>query len=173
MAVTKVTALGGKVLENSAYVGIYSTLEGAGFARKPDSGLHDQRVGAPTDTLTTTEILVVEDTLPNLELIRTILARAGYRVYTARSGEEMRAVLASVAPDLILMDIGLPDADGVSLTQELKAEQGTASIPVVVLTASATPTEETRAWEAGCSGFMRKPFSASSLLAEIDALLKR
>ncbi|MSQ10268.1 MAG: response regulator [Dehalococcoidia bacterium] len=136
-------------------------------------GLHDQTAGASTSTLITTDILVVEDTLPNLELIRTILERAGYRVHTARSGEEMRAVLASVEPDLILMDIGLPDADGLDLTQELKAEQGTTSIPVVVLTASATPTEETRAWAAGCNGFMRKPFSASSLLAEIHALLQR
>lgn len=123
--------------------------------------------------VTAADILVVEDTLPNLELIRTILLRAGYRVHTASSGAEMRAVLATIEPSLIVMDIGLPDADGLALTEELKSGAATAAIPVVVLTASATPSEETRAHQAGCNAFMRKPFSASSLLAAIDGLLRR
>lgn len=123
--------------------------------------------------MTAADILVVEDTLPNLELIRTILTRTGYRVHTARSGAEMRAILTSVAPRLIVMDIGLPDADGLSLTRELRSGPSTADVPVVVLTASATPSEETRAWQSGCNAFMRKPFSATSLLAEIDGLINR
>lgn len=118
-------------------------------------------------------ILVVEDNVTNLALIKTILERGGHAVHTARTGQEMRSSLRTLVPDVIVMDLGLPDADGLTLVEELRAARTTATIPVLVLTASATPNEEARAWQAGSSGFMRKPFGAAALLAEIERLAQR
>lgn len=116
-------------------------------------------------------ILVVEDNVANLLLARTILERAGFQTATAQSAEEAKQQLQEITPDLVLMDVGLPGQDGLSLTRELKSTAQTAAIPIVALTAHAMQSDQERAFAAGCDGYVSKPFKARHLLDEITLAL--
>lgn len=119
-----------------------------------------------------TLILVVEDQPANLLLARAALERAGFQVLGAGDAVEARARLQEASPDLILMDIGLPGQDGLSLTRELKSEAQTVDIPIVALTAHAMSTDRERARAAGCDGYMSKPFSPRQLVDMVSGVLR-
>lgn len=109
-------------------------------------------------------ILVVDDNPVNLKLARALLNRKGYQVYTAGDADETLAVLRDVHPRLILMDIQLPDIDGLTLTRRLKADAETRDIVIVALTAYAMKGDEQKAREAGCDGYISKPIETRTFV---------
>ena len=116
-------------------------------------------------------ILIVDDNLTNMKLAANVLEDTGYKVSKAADAVEAQALLASIAPDLILMDLSMPGMDGLTLTRKLKADKRYRRIPIVALTAHALQTERQRTERAGCDGFLAKPCAPPDLLAEIARLL--
>lgn len=116
-------------------------------------------------------ILVVDDNPVNLKLARALLHRNGYTVYTAGNADEMLEVLRGVHPRLILMDIQLPDVDGLTLTRRLKADVETRDIVVVALTAYAMKGDEQKAREAGCDGYISKPIETRTFATTLVRFL--
>ena len=113
-------------------------------------------------------VLIVEDNPLNLKLARDILEAKGFAVVTAGTGEE--GVLTAVAklPKLVLMDIQLPDIDGVEALARLRAEPATAEIPVVAFTASVTAGDRSRVSDAGFDGFVSKPIDLKEFVATVS-----
>jgi CheY-like chemotaxis protein len=118
-------------------------------------------------------VLVVEDNALNLKLVRDVLGRAGYRVIEADDAERGIALARDEAPDLILMDIQLPGIDGVQALGRLRADEATARIPVVALTALAMKEDRERFAAAGFDGYIEKPLSVPSLAGQVEALIRR
>ena len=117
------------------------------------------------------KILLVEDNEMNRDMLSRRLAKRGFDVVVALDGASAAALAAAQRPDLILMDLSLPDIDGCEATRLIRAEAATASIPVIALTAHAMETDRRRAIEAGCQDYDTKPIDLARLLAKIDALL--
>lgn len=103
------------------------------------------------------KILVIEDTLMNMELVTDLLEVAGYKVLQAETAEMGIVKAKAEAPDLILMDIGLPDMDGLTATGILKQDQLTKDIPVIALTSHAMKDDRERIMAAGCDDYITKP----------------
>jgi CheY-like chemotaxis protein len=116
-------------------------------------------------------ILVVDDHPANLKLCKVMLSVDGYEVHTAADAEEALAMLDSVRPRLILMDLQLPGLDGLELTRRLKADPATRDIVVVALTAYAMQGDEQKALEAGCDGYIAKPIDTRLLAATVERYL--
>ena len=116
-------------------------------------------------------ILYVEDNPHNLQLIRRILEKNEYTVLEAINGERGFEIAAREKPDLILMDINLPDMDGLEVTAKIKAQPDLQGIPVIALTAQADYGDEERALAAGCDGFIAKPVSRVKLTKQIKQYL--
>ena len=113
-------------------------------------------------------ILVVDDNPTNLKLASDVLEFDGFTMLKAADAEEAQKIIARTLPDLILMDIGLPGMDGLTLTRLLKAGPRTRHLPVVALTAFAMKGDEEKALAAGCDGYIIKPIDTrqfSSLVA--------
>lgn len=123
------------------------------------------------DQTTSGAVLIVEDNPANLLLARVMLERSGWRISEARSADEARLALQCATPDIILMDVGLPGQDGLSLTTELKTATDTRAIPIIALTAHAMQSDRERAYAAGCDGYLSKPFKAQQLRDEIARVL--
>ena len=119
------------------------------------------------------KILLVEDNEMNRDMLSRRLAKRGFDVVVALDGSSGAAAAAAEQPDLILMDISLPDMDGCEVTRLVRAQPATASIPIIALTAHAMETDRIRALEAGCQDFDTKPVDLARLLAKINALLSR
>jgi two-component system, sensor histidine kinase len=133
-----------------------------------------QSVDRPQAVTSRPTILVVEDDAETQVYMRTMLRRQ-YDVVIAASGAEMRKVL-EVQPDvsLILMDVALSeDEDGVSLIRYLRGQERWKRIPIIAVTAYATPEHRKRTLEAGCDDYLPKPVNRRELLAKIDALISR
>jgi CheY-like chemotaxis protein len=118
-------------------------------------------------------ILVVDDNHTNLKLVTDVLGFEGYCILTATDAKQAQAVVRQSPPDLILMDIGLPDMDGLALTQILKADQKTRHIIIVALTAFAMKGDEEKAIAAGCDGYIIKPIDTRKLPLKVAELLLR
>jgi two-component system cell cycle response regulator DivK len=118
-------------------------------------------------------ILVVDDNPVNLKLTRVLLSSEGYAVRTANDAEEALAMLETLTPDLILMDIQLPGLDGLELTRILKRDPVRRDIVVIALTAYAMKGDEERARAAGCDDYITKPIDPATLPARIEQTLKR
>ena len=108
-------------------------------------------------------ILVVDDNPANLKLMRLVLTSAGYEVTTATTGAEALERLAAEPPQLVLMDIQLPDFDGLSVTRHAKSHAQTRSIPILAVSAYAMRGDADRAREAGCDGYVTKPIDTREL----------
>src|SRR5580765_6419049 len=117
------------------------------------------------------KILYIDDTENNRILVTRRLQRQGYEVLTALSAAEGLAVAAAQKPDLILMDMGMPDVDGWTATRKLKADPALAPIPVIALTAHAMQGDREKALDAGCDDYETKPFDFPRLLAKIESHL--
>ena len=114
-------------------------------------------------------ILIVEDNMDNYELVRFILERAGYDVFLAVNGRDGVDAARFQKPDLILMDLGLPEMDGWLAAEKLKADAATKSIPLFALTAHTLPGERKRAMMAGCDGYVSKPIHVDTFLNMIES----
>ena len=117
------------------------------------------------------KVLIVDDEPDNIELLGRRLARRGYAVLSAQSAEEGIAKALAEAPDMILMDIKMPQVDGLEATRRLKAGAATRSIPIVTLTAHAMAEDRAIAIAAGADEYESKPVDLPKLLAKMDALL--
>jgi len=118
------------------------------------------------------KILLVEDNEMNRDMLSRRLERKGFQVVIAVDGQQGVAMAESERPDLILMDMSLPILDGYEATRKLKASPGTASIPVIALTAHAMTGDREKTMEAGCNDYDTKPVELPRLLSKIEALLK-
>ena len=118
-------------------------------------------------------ILVVEDNEQNLYLVKFILEKNGYEVIEARDGARAVEMTVAETPDLIVMDIQLPDIDGLEATRQVRASQADGRIPIVALTSHAMPGDRDRALAAGCTGYIEKPIDPETFVAEIEAYLGR
>jgi len=118
------------------------------------------------------KILLVEDNEENRDALSRRLERRGYSVILAVDGGAGVTMAQDELPDVILMDLNLPDVDGWEATKRLKASPQTASIPVIALTAHAVVGDEQRALQAGCNDYHSKPVEFTRLLGQIEALLK-
>lgn len=119
------------------------------------------------------KILVVEDEAPIQELLQFNLERSKYRVKVVDSGEEALTVAAQYQPHLILLDIMLPGADGLEVCKQLKADQKTDRIPIIMLTALCEEADIVTGLELGADDYITKPFSPRVLLARVKAALRR
>lgn len=117
-------------------------------------------------------ILVVDDNPVNLKLACALLRRNGYEVCTTGDADETLAVLRNMHPRLILMDIQLPDIDGLTLTRRLKADPATQDIVIVALTAYAMKSDEQKARDAGCNGYIPKPIETRTFIKTMARFLE-
>ena len=116
------------------------------------------------------KILYVEDNDDNVYMLRNRLTRAGFTIVVATDGAQGVVMATTEKPDLILMDLTLPDIDGKEATRRLKADPATRHIPVIALTANAMTGDREKAIAAGCDDFDTKPVEMPRLLEKIAAL---
>jgi len=117
-------------------------------------------------------ILVADDNAAGRELMRTLLQMEDYVVYEARDGNEAVEMARRLRPDVVLMDVHMPVLDGIEATRLLREDPLTRSIPVIVLTASATPDERRLAVRAGCVGYLFKPVDMVRFPGQLDQWLR-
>ena len=117
--------------------------------------------------MTRKRILVIEDIEDNRRIVRDLLTSAGYELIEATTGLEGVRMAAEHRPDLILMDIQLPELDGYEATRRIKADPAGAAIPIVAVTSYALSGDEAKTREAGCDAYLAKPVSPRALLAKV------
>ena len=117
-------------------------------------------------------VLVVEDNLDNYELVHTILEIAGYDTFLAVNGRDGVDAARKQKPDLILMDMSLPEMDGWEATKLIREDPETAKIPMIALTVHTLPLEMKRALDAGVNAYLPKPYDAGQLIRLIENTLK-
>ncbi len=120
-----------------------------------------------------TTILCVEDNRDNRTLVRRVLAAAGYNMIEAANAVEALKILETSKPDLILMDINMPDKDGYTLTTEIRKIPGLSDIPIIAITANVMRGDREKSFEAGCDGYIQKPIDIDLLTEQIEAFLRR
>ena len=119
------------------------------------------------------KILVVDDEAILVETIAYNLEQAGYRVVTAADGSSALDAARSEIPDLIILDVMLPGMDGLEVCRQLRKESGTATTPIVMLTAKSDEIDKVVGLEVGADDYVTKPFGRRELLARVRALLRR
>jgi len=117
-------------------------------------------------------VLVVEDNLDNYELVRTILEMVGYDTFLADNGRDGVTAARKQKPDLILMDMALPEMDGWHATKLIRDDPETAHIPMIALTVHTLPLERKRALDAGVDAYLSKPYDAGQLIRLVESTLK-
>ena len=118
-------------------------------------------------------ILYIEDNIDNRTLIRRILTAEGYALKEAGNAAEALEMLSSLHPDLILMDINMPEVDGYTLTSQIRAMSGFESVPIVALTANVMRGDRERSLEAGCDGYIQKPIDIDLLPQQVERYLRK
>ena len=117
-------------------------------------------------------ILIVEDNDKNMKLARDLLQAKGYRTIEAVNGEDGVRLGIEHVPDLVLMDIQLPDINGIEAFHRLRADPRTAKVPVVAFTASVTAGDRSKITEAGFDGFLGKPINLKEFLATVKRMVE-
>jgi CheY-like chemotaxis protein len=117
-------------------------------------------------------ILIVDDNEMNVKLLRWVLEKSGYQVHTAGDAKTARAAIRAVRPRLVLMDIQLPDIDGLQLTREFKADPSLRDIPVVAVTSYAMKSDRQKTIDAGCDGYITKPIDTRQFPLDIEKYLR-
>ena len=112
-------------------------------------------------------LLAVEDEARNAALLRAVLEPAGYELVVVGSLADARAWLAKWHPDLVLLDVGLPDGSGLDLARELRAAPATSAVPILVASARVMPADRAAAQKAGCDTFLGKPLRPRELLEAV------
>jgi two-component system cell cycle response regulator DivK len=114
-------------------------------------------------------VLVVDDHDLNRRLLAMLLETEGHRVVQAANVAEVRARMAEIAPEVVLMDVTLPDGDGLDLVRELRGEERYTSVRFYAVTAHVMDETRQRAVAAGCAGFFEKPLDTNAVLATVAA----
>jgi len=120
-----------------------------------------------------TTILVIEDEPAIQELIAVNLSFAGHKVLRAFDAEQAQTLIRAELPDLILLDWMLPDVSGITLAKQLRSEDRTSQVPLIMLTAKGAEEDKVEGLEAGADDYITKPFSPKELMARIKAVLRR
>jgi two-component system cell cycle response regulator DivK len=118
-------------------------------------------------------VLYVEDNPDNRMLVRRILLSEDYSLLEATDARDALELLKTKKPDLILMDINMPDMDGYTLTTKIKTTPGFERVPILALTANVMRGDKEKTLEAGCDGYIQKPIDFDELLREIEKFLAR
>jgi CheY-like chemotaxis protein len=116
-------------------------------------------------------VLVVDDNDDLRELVRITLERGPFEVLEAADGQQALAAVQQTRPDLVLLDIEIPEVDGFAVCQRIKHDPTTAPIKVIMLTAAVQPEDRARAAAAGADGYVTKPFSLKSLISRLETEL--
>jgi len=119
------------------------------------------------------KILYIEDNIENRTLVKRVLEVEGYAVLEADDGIDGLRIVREEAPDLILIDINLPEIDGYEITTRLRQMEGLNNIPIVALTANVLKGDRERSLDAGCDGYIQKPIDVDLLPAQIAAFLRQ
>jgi two-component system, cell cycle response regulator DivK len=125
------------------------------------------KVDLPVDPSPQKTVMIVEDNELNMRLFRDLLTAFGYRTVETRDGLQALDLARTEKPDLILMDIQLPHVSGLDVTRWMKADDDTAAIPIIAVTAFAMRGDEERIREGGCQGYLSKPITVSTFMAKI------
>ena len=136
-------------------------LQTMGSYDTPDAGSHTQK-----------KVLIVEDNELNMKLFNDLLEAQGYKVLQTRDGLSALDITRQNMPDLILMDIQLPEVSGIEVTKWLKEDDQLKHIPVIAVTAFAMKGDEEKIREGGCEAYISKPISVVGFLQTIDGFLK-
>lgn len=118
-------------------------------------------------------ILYVEDNFENRVLVRRVLESDGYIMYEAATADEAFKMLETHAPNLILMDINMPEVDGYTLTAQIKEHAEYEKIPIIAVTANVLRGDKERSLEAGCDGYIQKPIDIDVLTEQIERYLAK
>jgi two-component system cell cycle response regulator DivK len=124
-------------------------------------------------TMDSYTVLYVEDTVDNRILVRRILQAEGYTFLEAGSAQEGLQLALSEYPDLILVDINLPEVDGLTFTKRLKSDPKLARVPIVALTANVLRGDRERSLRAGCDGYIQKPIDVDLFPSQIKHFIKQ
>ena len=151
---------GGRIwVESNSRTGLYFSIHASDSHRATVGGEMSKR------------ILIIEDQEDTRRILRDLLKSAGYEMIEAVTGEQGLVMARIHRPDLILMDIQLPDLDGYETSRRIKADPALQSIPIVAVTSYAMSGDDAKAYEAGCVGYVTKPFSPRQLLAKLREFL--
>ena len=118
-------------------------------------------------------ILVVDDDEHILSLIHDLLTDDGYQVKATASAFQARGAILKFHPDLIILDRGLPDTEGLAFMKEIRSQKGFENVPVLFLTAKSSPADKTEGLRSGGDDYLAKPFNHGELRARVEALLRR
>lgn len=118
-------------------------------------------------------ILYVEDNPDNRTLVRRVLLSEDYEMLEAVNAFDALNILKNARPDLILMDINMPDMDGYTLTARIKSMPGFERIPILAITANVMRGDKEKTLEAGCDGYIQKPLDIDQLIREVERFLPR
>ncbi len=121
----------------------------------------------------TGKVLVVEDNELNMRLFCDLLTAFGYTTFQCRDGAKAVEIARTETPDLIIMDIQLPEVSGLDITRWLKDDAKVAHIPVLAVTAFAMRADEQRVREAGCEGYLSKPIQIASFIRAVETLMPK
>ena len=119
----------------------------------------------------TNRVVCIEDEPEMIDLVRLILSRKGFQVVGAMGGREGLEVIAREKPDLVLLDLMMPDMDGWEVYQKMKANEAMKNIPVIVVTGRSDPEEEATVRELGITAFLRKPPNGQQILSALSVAL--
>ncbi len=116
-------------------------------------------------------ILIVEDNEQNMYLINFILQKNGYETIKAFNGEDGIGLAMEEKPDLIIMDIQLPDINGLEVTRRIRESKADGTTPIIAITSYAMSGDRDKALDAGCTGYIEKPINPDTIMAEIEKYL--
>jgi len=123
--------------------------------------------------MNTQQILVVDDDKSIIKIVRAYLEQAGYSVLTAYNGTSAMHTLRSEKPDLLILDLMLPDSDGWDITNNIRNDKRLATIPIIMLTARVEDSDKIVGLELGADDYVTKPFNPREIVARVRALLRR
>ena len=117
-----------------------------------------------------TDILIIDDEPKIIKFVEASLSLAGFNILTALTGNEAKMIISSGLPDIIILDLGLPDIDGFEILEELRSYS---TVPIIILTARDNESDKVRGLELGADDYLTKPFGTQELKARIEAVLRR
>lgn len=118
-------------------------------------------------------VMYVEDNLENRILVRRVLMAEGYDVLEAGSAQEALQILQEQVPDIILVDINMPEVDGYTLTRTIRSMPGLANVPIIALTANVLRGDREKSLEAGCDGYIQKPVDIDILPIQVERYIRK